>query len=188
MRKKEKGLSKEDRILWGQVAKTIDAFPGRMETVFADEIGVEPALPPTRNAKASKIQTVQTSPIVKKMSSDVSAKQPLNPIDKPVYRKLARGRVNLDARIDLHGLTQTAAHNLLYGFLVSAHQRGLRHVLVITGKGASRGSEGILRRAVPQWLSSAEFRGLASGCEPAARGHGGDGALYVRLKKRPHEH
>ncbi len=187
MRKKEKSLSKEDRILWGQVAKTVDAFPGRMESVFLDETDAPPTSPAPRRQKNINKAKTATPPKVSKTTGTASLQQPLNPIDKPVYRKLARGRVNLDARIDLHGLTQTAAHNLLYGFLVSAHQRGLRHVLVITGKGASRGSEGILRRAVPQWLSSVEFRGLASGCEPAARGHGGDGALYVRLKKRSHE-
>jgi DNA-nicking Smr family endonuclease len=76
-------------------------------------------------------------------------RQQPHPIEKPVIRKLARGRLPIDGRIDLHGLTQSEAHNLLFGFLARAHERGLRHVLVITGKGASRGSEGALKRAVP---------------------------------------
>jgi DNA-nicking Smr family endonuclease len=91
----------------------------------------------------------------------------------------------LEARIDLHGLVQSEAHAMLLGFLVRAHERGLRHVLVITGKGSSMGSEGALKRAVPMWFSKLEFRHLISSYEPAARHHGGDGALYVRLARAP---
>ncbi|MFP3787233.1 Smr/MutS family protein, partial [Burkholderia sp. SIMBA_024] len=80
-------------------------------------------------------------------------------------------------------LTQGEAHGLLYGFLVSAHARGLRHVMVITGKGRSFGSEGILRQAVPHWFSTPLFRLLVSAYEDAARHHGGHGALYVRLRR-----
>ena len=99
------------------------------------------------------------------------------------YRKLARGRLPLEASIDLHGLTQSQAYGLLYGFIARAHAKGLRHVLVVTGKGASSGSDGVLRRAVPHWLRTPEFRGMASGCGSAACGHGGDGAFYVRLRR-----
>jgi DNA-nicking Smr family endonuclease len=73
---------------------------------------------------------------------------------------------------------------MLLDFLIRAHERGLRHVLVITGKGSSLGSEGALKRAVPLWFAMPEFRFLISSYEPAARHHGGDGALYVRLSRR----
>ncbi|MFY8101711.1 MAG: Smr/MutS family protein, partial [Allorhizobium sp.] len=89
-----------------------------------------------------------------------------------------------EARIDLHGLIQSEAHGMLLDFLIRAHERGLRHVLVITGKGSSLGSEGALKRAVPLWFAMPEFRFLISSYEPAARHHGGDGALYVRLSRR----
>jgi DNA-nicking Smr family endonuclease len=100
-----------------------------------------------------------------------------------VVRKLARGRLPIDGRIDLHGLTQSEAHNLLFDFIARAHERGLRHVLVITGKGSSRGSQGVLKRLVPEWLAKPEFRFLISGHEDAARSHGGEGALYIRLRR-----
>ncbi|RYG78717.1 MAG: DNA mismatch repair protein MutS, partial [Alphaproteobacteria bacterium] len=71
----------------------------------------------------------------------------------------------------------------LLRFITRAHDHGLRHVLVITGKGTSMGSEGALKRAVPLWFSLPDFRSLISSYEPAARNHGGEGALYVRLSR-----
>ncbi|MDA4845339.1 Smr/MutS family protein [Hoeflea poritis] len=180
---RKKSLSKEDRILWGQVARTVDAYPGRLESLLDEELekGTQETKNPNRTTVRSRVDS--EPPKQKTVRTNMSA-QAINPIDRSVYRKIARGRLPLEARIDLHGMTQDEAHDLLLGFLRSAHARGLRHVLVITGKGTSRGGEGVLRRAVPKWLGFAAFRELASGVEPAARGHGGDGALYVRLKRK----
>ncbi|MEX3010838.1 Smr/MutS family protein [Hoeflea sp. TYP-13] len=184
MSRKGKSLTVDDRILWGQVAKTVDAYPGRMEALLDSQPQAGPA--PEKKSAGPAGPLAPKRPMAAPSKKPGLAPRALNPIDKPVYKKLAKGRVPLEARIDLHGLTQSEAHDLLLGFLIRAHARGLRHVLVITGKGQSRGGDGVLRRSVPRWLGAAEFHGLASGCEPAARGHGGDGALYVRLKKREH--
>jgi DNA-nicking Smr family endonuclease len=82
----------------------------------------------------------------------------------------------------LHGFTQHEAHAALLRFLRNAVERDAHLVLVITGKG--RGGEiGVLRRQVPQWLGLPEFRALVVGFEDAAIAHGGEGALYVRLKR-----
>ena len=170
-------LSHEDRIIWARIARTVEAFPGKevpQDDWFAVETPASPPPPPVKKPE----KPAQTAP----GSNALPRKQP-HPIEKPVIRKLARGRLPIDGRIDLHGLTQSEAHNLLFGFLARAHERGLRHVLVITGKGASRGSEGALKRAVPVWLTKPEFRFLISGYEDAARGHGGEGALYIRLRR-----
>ena len=83
-------------------------------------------------------------------------------------------------------MTQTRAHRALSGFLQRAHSDGLTFVLVITGKGKTAGPEserGVLRRQVPQWLSLPEFRALVVGFEEAHIGHGGEGALYVRIRR-----
>jgi DNA-nicking Smr family endonuclease len=99
---------------------------------------------------------------------------------------LSRGRKDIDARIDLHGLTQTRAHRALLRFLQNASGEGLTFVLVITGKGRSTGPDaerGVLRRQVPQWLALPEFRSLIVGSDEAHVGHGGEGALYVRLRR-----
>lgn len=170
-------LSHEDRIIWARIARTVEAFPGK-ELPEDDWFAVETATsvaPPTPERPARQGDSANTRP--------PTPRQQPHPIEKPVIRKLARGRLPIDGRIDLHGLTQSEAHNLLFGFLARAHERGLRHVLVITGKGASRGSEGALKRAVPVWLSKPEFRFLISGHEEAARSHGGEGALYIRLRR-----
>jgi DNA-nicking Smr family endonuclease len=104
--------------------------------------------------------------------------------DAQTRDKLSKGRLPLEGRVDLHGMTQDEAYALLLSFLRRAHDGGIRYVLIITGKGSSSRSEGVLRRAVPHWLSTAPFRALISGHDNAARRHGGGGALYVRLRRR----
>jgi DNA-nicking Smr family endonuclease len=102
-------------------------------------------------------------------------------------RGVVRGKQAIDARLDLHGLTQSEAHGALLRFLHTAQARDARLVLVITGKGSKnlgRGGEpGVLRRQVPQWLGLPEFRSLVLGFEDAGARHGGEGALYVRLRR-----
>jgi DNA-nicking Smr family endonuclease len=100
--------------------------------------------------------------------------------------QLSRGRKDIDARIDLHGMTQARAHRALLRFLQAASSDGLTFVLVITGKGRADdpGSErGVLRRQVPRWFDLPEFRSLVAGFDEAHVGHGGQGALYVRLRR-----
>jgi len=93
-----------------------------------------------------------------------------------------------DARIDLHGKTQSEAHAALISFLRKAQSDGAKFVLVITGKGGGGRDDwserGVLKRQVPQWLKLPEFRGYVLGFEDAYMGHGGAGALYVRIRRR----
>lgn len=175
-------LENEERILWGKVAKTTRPMPGRMEELLEFE---DTTKPPEKQISApknpAKAGIAEASPI------PVTGEKPKgvhHPLERPVKRKIAKGRLALEARIDLHGMIQSEAHGMLLDFLLRAHERGLRHVLVITGKGSSLGSEGALKRAVPLWFSKAEFRFLISSYETAARHHGGEGALYVRLSRR----
>ena len=104
---------------------------------------------------------------------------PLAPIGRRERSHLSRGRKEIDARLDLHGMTQTRAHRALFGFLQRAHHDGLTFVLIITGKGkiGAESERGVLRRQVPQWLGLPEFRSLVVGFEEAHIGHGGEGAL-----------
>ena len=100
--------------------------------------------------------------------------------------QLSRGKMPIEARLDLHGMTQARAHRALQAFLHRAHDEGLSFVLVITGKGSLGDSEsgrGVLRRQVPIWLGLPEFRSLVVGFEEAHVGHGGEGALYVRIRR-----
>jgi DNA-nicking Smr family endonuclease len=110
---------------------------------------------------------------------------PLAPIGRRERSQLSKGKKEIEARLDLHGMTQARAHRALSGFLHRVHGDGLTFVLVITGKGkiGAESERGVLRRQVPQWLSQPEFRTLVVGFEEAHIGHGGAGALYVRIRR-----
>jgi DNA-nicking Smr family endonuclease len=95
--------------------------------------------------------------------------------------RLKRGEVAVDARLDLHGMTQEAAHRALAHFIIGAAGDGARMALVITGKG--RGGEGILRAAVPRWLNEPALRAQIVAIAPAPPQLGGSGALCVRLRR-----
>jgi DNA-nicking Smr family endonuclease len=113
-------------------------------------------------------------------------------LDRQTARRLERGRVAVEARLDLHGMRQRDAHAQLRRFLKTAQARGLKHVLVITGKGADQAASrsfyeederGVLRNAVPHWLAEPEFAPLVVSFAQAPRRLGGGGALYVRLRR-----
>ncbi len=174
-------ITEEDRQLWDQVRRT--ATPLRPEPPPEPAPAV-PAEPPARAAAAQKPPAAAPKPVAKPKPV---APPPPGGFDRKTMARLSRGAVAIDARIDLHGMTQDAAHRRLLGFLEAARGEGAKIVLVITGKGAPDavdGGRGVLRRAVPEWFRSPPFRLLVSGYENAGRRHGGDGALYVRLRRK----
>lgn len=188
MRRSRRGLSEEERRLWDHVRQT--AEPLRPQPP-------EPAPPAPADAaaeppkKAKKAPAPAVPPVMPREKPKVpAAPPPLGGLDRKTLTRLGRGNVAIDARIDLHGMTQETAHHRLLRFLDTARGEGARIVLVITGKGApdlpdmGSGGRGILRRAVPEWLRSPAFRLHVSGYESAGRRHGGEGALYVRLRRR----
>jgi DNA-nicking Smr family endonuclease len=108
----------------------------------------------------------------------------LEPLDRRQKQRLARGTQPIDARMDLHGTTQAEAHAALLRFLRRSQVDGARFVLVITGKGTGGDGRGVLQRQVPLWLNLPEFRRYVIGFEKAGPAHGGEGALYVRVRRR----
>ncbi|MCO5155381.1 MAG: Smr/MutS family protein [Aquamicrobium sp.] len=178
---RDRKLTHEDRILWGRVAKSVTPMPGKSaghDEPEAEDFSVllDPP-PPVKPEKRPKPPMPSYTPVRQ-------APPPAHGIDRPTRARLAKGRLAIEGKVDLHDLTQSEAHALLLSFLHRAYADGRRHVLVVTGKGASLGSEGVLRRAVPGWLATPPFRALVSAHEPAASRHGGAGALYVRLRRR----
>jgi DNA-nicking Smr family endonuclease len=106
-------------------------------------------------------------------------------LDKRTQLRLRRGKVQIEARIDLHGMTQIAAHEALLGFLERAYLAGKKTVLVVTGKGLrGDGQIGVLRRAVPGWLNQASVRQWVHAFDHAAPRDGGEGALYIVMRRR----
>jgi DNA-nicking Smr family endonuclease len=106
------------------------------------------------------------------------APTPRHGLDRRSAQRLKRGRTAIDARLDLHGMTQSEAHRALAAFLAQAQKAGLRVVLVITGK------SGVLHGAVPRWLGEGDNRGRILATGRAQPLHGGEGALYVFLRRK----
>lgn len=169
-----KPLSDEDRILWNLVARTATPLKGRTLEPLPDPPPVAMAEP----EKPAMPEVGTAAPAPRRGAAHQSA------LDRQTHDKLAAGRLPIEARVDLHDMTQDQAYGLLLSFLRRAHAAGLRYVLVITGKGSPSRGDGVLRRAVPHWLATPSFRPFVSGLDPAARNHGGAGALYVRLRRK----
>lgn len=104
-------------------------------------------------------------------------------IDRATAERLKRGRLPIEARLDLHGMTQEEAHGALAGFIRTARSGGKRCVLIITGRGKVGG--GVLRSAVPRWLAEPGFRPHLLAVATAQPQDGGAGALYVMLRRNP---
>ena len=105
-------------------------------------------------------------------------------IDRRTADRFRRGELVIDGRIDLHGMTQAQAHGALGAFVHRAWAEGRRCVLVITGKGTYTGGHGVLRQAVPRWLADAPLRPMVLAVQSAQLRDGGEGALYVLIKRR----
>ncbi len=162
-----------DLRLWREVISTIRPLYRRK--------GPQPDMPrlPTAPVATPATHTVVSATPARLRQAPGAAAPHL---DATRHRRLARGKDALDGAIDLHGLGHDAARANLTGFILSASARGRRAVLVITGKGVS--GEGLLRRLTPEWLAEAPLRSIVSGVATAHRRHGGQGALYVTLKRR----
>lgn len=182
-RRRRRALDAEERALWHHVTRSIRPLRSEPEPALVPELPPEPA-PAAKPAKPS------SAPAMAKPAAPPGP-PPLAPLEPKLRRRLFRGS-EVDARLDLHGLTQAVAHRRLHAFLIGAQGAGHGLVLVITGKGVAgderfalsgEGGRGVLRRLVPQWLAAPEMRTLVVGFETAARGHGGEGALYVRVRR-----
>jgi DNA-nicking Smr family endonuclease len=182
---RRRSLSDDERALWETVTRAIAPLRRRKAKIKATE-QAEPIAAPLPPAKQPR-KTVKAAP-PPPAPIQRPAPPPLAPLGRRMRQKLGRGSEPIDARIDLHGMTQVDAHVALAHFLRRAQHDGARVVLVITGKGARLGADtyserGVLKRQVPLWLESAELRPLVIGFESAGAGHGGAGALYVRVRR-----
>ena len=176
-------LSDEERALWHEVAKSARPLAKKRRTAKPAALEAEATEAPMPAPKAAAKTPVPKPPArpLHKPSAP-----PLAPLGRRERSQLSRGRKDIDARLDLHGMTQDRAHRALFGFLRRAQGDGASFVLVITGKGriSAEGLErGVLRRQVPLWLGLPEFRALVIGFEEAGIGHGGEGALYIRVRR-----
>jgi DNA-nicking Smr family endonuclease len=158
------------------VAATVHPLPGR-STLKAPPAEAGPALPPKLESAAGvpppKPSTVRKS----KPRAEIDGIEPRR------HHRIAKERDPIGGRLDLHGMTQDRARSVLEGFLRRAWDDGSRAVLIITGKGVQ--GDGILRRHTPEWLAAPHLAHIVAGISEAHRRHGGEGALYVALKRKP---
>lgn len=158
--------SDDEDSLWQQVTETV-------QPIKRDQV------PPDRLISSKKIkkQNQQTDRTIPSGHPRDTSKA--TDLDRSTDDRLRRGKMTIEARVDLHGMTRDKAHDRLNDFILSSYEAGLRCVLVITGKG-----QGILRSYVPEWLTLPPLAGKILRCYPAQPHHGGDGAFYVLLRRR----
>jgi len=185
-KRRRRELSAEEHALWRGVARSVRPLRkrARHELDDGETVVVAPARPAP---KAKAIKSKPLKPAAPARIVKPSAPPPLATMARREKQQIARGRTAIDARIDLHGMTQAQAHAALVRFVRRAQADGAKFVLVVTGKGSRAaevaGERGVLRRQVPHWLQLPELRDAVLGFEPAHVAHGGEGALYVRLRK-----
>lgn len=178
---RRRGLSEEDRKLWRAVTETVTPLdPARIEAEIlapSDAPSPEDAPPPPRKRRARVTAPEQTP------SSPTPAPPQIqtSPLNRQWAQALRRGTLAVEASLDLHGLTEDAAHRALLRFIASARAARLRTVLVVTGKG--RQGRGLLKARLPQWLSEGGLRGDVLALYPAHVKDGGGGAWYVVLRR-----
>jgi DNA-nicking Smr family endonuclease len=188
-----RAVTPDEAALWDHATRTLS--PVKAKARVTEAAPAEPSKPSPPQPPAKKSPPARTARSPAPPMPRPAPSPPLTDFDRRQARRIATGKLEIEARIDLHGLRQSDAAVRLRAFLFDAHARGLKTVLVITGKGgeAPRGdymaeafgqkTRGVLRRSVPGWLDGPELRAVVLGYTTAGIRHGGEGALYVQLRR-----
>ncbi|MGD9543965.1 MAG: Smr/MutS family protein [Methylocystis sp.] len=163
-------LSQAEAELW--MMATADVRPAR----------ARPSKPKPPAPSEEAVAPAASSVIRDRPPAPKAPPRPID-IDARTFAKIKRGRIEVDAKLDLHGMRQTEAQRSLTAFLRRCQANGSRVAIVVTGKGLTRDEGGVLRRVVPMWLEAPNLRDVVLGFGEAARHHGGEGALYVRIRR-----
>lgn len=184
-------ITSDEAELWQRATRSLERLKSKPRVSAA-------ALPAAKPA-AAQLSPRQASAVGQSREGGAAAAAgtTLDVLDRRQARRIAVGRADIDGCIDLHGLRQAEAQARLRAFLYSAHAKGLKTVLVITGKGtqrealaeaenaSARSQSGVLRRSLPLWLAGADLSHIVLSYAAAGTRHGGAGAFYVRLRKSP---
>ncbi len=195
--RRPRNLSPEERALWDSVARQAKPLAAAPRVVASPPATPAPQGPRTshapgpalpRFAVGEKVDHRRDHDLLPALSQQLS-KAPVR-MDARAHKRLTRGKLRPEARIDLHGMTLAQAHPALMSFIIGEHASGTRLCLVITGKGKARDFEapmpvrmGALRYSVPQWLRLPPLAGLVLQITQANIRHGGEGALYIYLRR-----
>ncbi len=181
-------LSPEDQALWEHVTQSVR----RVQTDLMSAASLDQTLEPNRPEKIAalkrqkgRVPLVQSAPVKPKPAVPTMSHGDAPGLDRRTAQRLKRGKLDIEGTLDLHGYTQTKAHQALSRFLQTGFETGRRTVLIITGKGDKLGGRpGVLKDAVPGWFNEMPMRQWVAGFSYAAPKDGGNGALYVRIKRR----
>lgn len=188
--------SSADAALWAEVVRGVHPLPGRRRQAPAlQEAGPRPVAEPASARPVKGARETRPAESVTARNPRVAARG-LTGLDKRRADRLRRGEIEIEARLDLHGMTQAAAHRALDAFLGGALAAGRRCVLVITGKGSAREAaarpgtrlvlgerQGVLRAMLPRWIDEGPYAARIVALQPAHRKHGGGGAFYIYLRR-----
>jgi DNA-nicking Smr family endonuclease len=191
-------VAPDEAELWNQVARSVDKVRSKPRVPSQVDVVDPTPAPPARGAPApakTEPRPRASRPAPPPPPPKAARPPPLADFDRRAVRQVASGKVAIDARLDLHGMRQRDARTQLHAFLRAAQARALKTVLIITGKGDTtaerdhlagalgKPQRGVLRHSVPQWLEAPELRSVVLSYTSAGTRHGGDGALYVQLRK-----
>lgn len=200
MRRRPRNLSPEEKALWDDVRKSAQPLrpdhtkpSGELQSKRPKPITTAAPKPPRPDLNGFKIgaktaQPARSHDLSPEIGAQVAAMSVA--MDGKTHRKMTKGKLSPEARIDLHGMTMAQAHPALQRFILNAQGEGRRLVLVITGKGKHRDEggpipvrHGVLKHQVPHWLTSAPLRAVVLQISEAHLKHGGKGAYYVYLRR-----
>ncbi len=200
-RSKPGTLSEADRELWQRLAHSVEPLKrGKARVPESERSGIDPIrreLPVLAGYRAGEPHPrPRANPAPPHPAHVVKQPPQLAPFDRKRSRRIASGRIEIEAKLDLHGARQLEAHGRFRQFITNCAAQGFSTVLVVTGKGGPRESDdthgfgtdapqrGVLRRSVPIWLEAPELRALVASFTAADVRHGGAGALYIHLRRR----
>lgn len=182
---RRRSVTADERRLWFAAMQGADPLPGRKVPTVTPPVA---ASPPAELSAPAEPPLAAAPPRRKPLTGTGEGGLQARDLDRRTAERFRRGRMDLDGRIDLHGMTQAQAHGALAAFVHRAWTQGRRCLLVITGKGGYSGG-GVLRQAAPRWLAEPVLARMILGVEPAQPKDGGDGAFYVLIRRRrDHSH
>lgn len=187
-------ISGEDRHLWDHVRRQADPLLGRDRLRskvddLREEAARQAPVPQPAKPSPKAISTRQARPAIKHAAprrepSPLQHGSRGDGLDRRKAERLKRGKLPIEATLDLHGLRQAEAHRRLGQFLAQCQDTGKRCVVVVTGKGLHKEEGGVLRAAVPRWLNEPGNRERVLSFDYTQPRHGGTGALYILLRRR----
>lgn len=192
----------DDSALWEHVARSVTPLEGNRRTGRDDGVSRASSSKPRTDTAAPQPAPAQSrkkpapAPVATPQRSTrtlqhaphplgaAGAGQPHDGFDRATHTKLRKGQLEIEGSLDLHGMTQDEAYRALVRFVTQAQARGRRTLLIITGKGRVTQGGGVLRRLLPLWVAEQGLKNCVLACVPASVKDGGDGAFYLRLRKK----